>query len=151
MKSLPLLLALTLAGCNPGQQQNKLPETPDFTKVEDTLTIEDAQKPDEIAPAKVYSNARFKEVTIEKTGEHQFLVQGKGQIFEASFSWVVEDGHEELKQGFQMTDAGAPEWGNFSFTVDVAKTRTNSTLHIILYESSPEDGSRQHELPVFLY
>ena len=99
----------------------------------------------------IYSNKRFKEVTVEKIGEHKFLVQGKGQIFEASFSWVVEDGHEELKKGFQMTDAGAPEWGNFKFTVDVQKKRGNSTLILILFESSPKDGSRQYELPVILY
>ncbi|MEO6760679.1 MAG: Gmad2 immunoglobulin-like domain-containing protein [Saprospiraceae bacterium] len=100
---------------------------------------------------KIYSNERFKEVRVEKTGEHTFLLQGKGQIFEAGFGWVVEDGHRELKKGFEMTDAGAPEWGNFSFTVDVQKERANSTLLLILFESSPKDGSRQYELPVVLY
>ena len=70
----------------------------------------ETKKPTATVPsAKNYSNARFKEVTVEKIGEHKFLIKGKGQIFEASFSWVVEDGHEELKKGFQMTDAGAPE------------------------------------------
>jgi hypothetical protein len=101
--------------------------------------------------SKTYSNQRFKDVTVEKTGEHTFLIKGKGQIFEASFSWVIEDGHEELQQGHQMTDAGAPEWGNFSFTVNAPKKRTNSTLHLILFEASAEDGSRQHQLPIPLY
>ncbi len=50
-----------------------------------------------------------------------------------------------------MTDMGAPEWGNFSFTVDVEKKRPNSTLTLILFESSAKDGSRQFELPILLY
>ncbi len=104
-----------------------------------------------VIAAYIFLKERFKEVTVEKTGDHKFRVHGKAQIFEASFSWRVEDGHQELKNGFQTTDSGAPEWGNFSFTVDVEKKRPNSTLHLILFEASPKDGSRQHELPVLLY
>ena len=111
----------------------------------------ETEKPTAPPAAKTYSNARFKEVTVEKIGEHKFLIKGKGQIFEASFNWVVEDGHEEIKKGFEMTDAGAPEWGNFKFTIDVQKKDPNSTLHLILFESSAKDGSRQYELPVTLY
>ena len=95
-----------------------------------------------------YANQRFKEVTIEKLGAGKFRISGKGQIFEASFGWVVEDGHNELKKGHEMTDAGAPEWGNFKFTIDIEKERPNSKLHIILFETSAKDGSRQHELPI---
>ena len=91
-------------------------------------------------------NQRFREVTIEKLADDQFRVKGQGQIFEASFSWVVEDGHYELAEGFTTTDAGAPDWGNFDFTLDVPKKDANSTLTLILYESSAKDGSRQHEL-----
>ena len=100
---------------------------------------------------KFYSNERFKEVTVEKTGENTYQIRGRAQIFEANFGWVIEDGHEELQSGHQMTDAGAPEWGNFNFTVTAAKKNPNSTLHIILFESSPKDGSRQYELPLLLY
>jgi hypothetical protein len=50
-----------------------------------------------------------------------------------------------------MTDAGAPAWGNFSFTVDAPKKNANSTLHLILFELSSKDGSRQYELPILLY
>ena len=158
MKRIHFLLAITLAGCNASEQQNETIVKTDTVKVHDTIIIEkeptqktESEKPTSSSPSsKIYSNERFKDVTVEKIGEHKFLVQGKGQIFEASFSWVVEDGHEELKKGFQMTDAGAPEWGNFSFTIDVPKKRANSTLNLILFESSPKDGSRQHELPIIL-
>jgi hypothetical protein len=146
MKAICLISLILLAAC-----QSERTAAPPPAPVP-SETARPAPKPAETMtpPPKTYSNARFKDVTVEKTGEHQYLVRGKGQIFEASFSWVVEDGHNELKKGFEMTDAGAPEWGNFSFTVEVEKERENSTLHLILFESSPKDGSRQYELPVFL-
>jgi hypothetical protein len=162
MKYIPFLLAIALVACNAGDQQKKAEVKTDTVttqdtvvdkkeiiteKVKDTVEIE----PPIPSPPKVYANERFKEVTVKKIGAHKFLIKGKGQIFEANFSWVVEDGHEEIKRGYQMTDAGAPEWGNFSFTVDVVKKRPNSTLHLILFEASAKDGSRQYELPVFLY
>lgn len=108
-----------------------------------------------ISPAdstrKTFSNERFKDVTVKPLSQNKFEIQGKGQIFEANFGWVIEDGHNELKEGFEMTDAGAPEWGEFKFTVEAEKERPNSTLHIILFESSAKDGSRVHELMVPLY
>jgi len=99
---------------------------------------------------KQYANQRFKEVRVTKTGAHQFTISGKGQIFEGQFGWVVEDGHNELLSGFAMTDDGPPAWGNFMFTVEVQKQRPNSTLMLILYETSAKDGSRQYELPMVL-
>jgi hypothetical protein len=72
-------------------------------------------------------------------------------VFEAAFSWVVEDEHEELFSGHAITDAGAPALGNFSFDITVKKKRANSILHLVLFEASAKDGSRQHELPVKLY
>lgn len=148
MKVILFLIILTGAGCN-----NNRPQIQTEAKPDSTTLIESPRKEDTIPMPVVeqFANERFKEVTVEKIGEHQFLIRGKGQIFEASFSWIVEDGHEELKKGFQMTDAGAPDWGNFSFTVDVEKKRANSTLMLVLFESSPKDGSRQYELPVLLY
>lgn len=96
----------------------------------------------------VFSNTRFKNVYVEKINDTSFRITGKAQVFEAAFSWVVEDGHNELIKGHGMTDAGAPEFGNFSFVVNAKKQRANSTLHLILFEASAKDGSRQHELPV---
>lgn len=100
---------------------------------------------------KQYTNKRFRDVTVDMVAENKFRLQGKGQIFEATFSWVVEDGHEELKSGFNMTDAGAPEWGKFDFIIDVQKKRENSTLTLIIFESSAKDGSRQYELSIPLH
>lgn len=153
MRYITFLLAITLVGCNSNKQQNETINNIDTVKIhaEPTQNIKTKKPTDSLPPANVFSNERFKEVTVKKMEDHKFLIQGKAQIFEASFSWVIEDGHEELKKGFQMTDAGAPEWGNFKFTIDVQKKRANSTLHLILFESSPKDGSRQYELPIKLY
>lgn len=157
MKRILFLFVIISAACNDTDQQKET-----ITTKRDTVYTPPVgpvpggevkpEEPIKEPPAKkIYANARFKGVTVEKTGEHSFLIKGKAQIFEANISWVVEDGHDELKKGFEMTDAGAPEWGNFSFSIDVAKKRENSTLTLILFESSAKDGSRQHELPIVLY
>ena len=157
MKYLQILLVIILAACNGNETQNTTGIKNDTVVTQETTTIQtekvDSTKSNEsvaLVP-KIYANARFKEVTVEKTGDNTFLIKGKGQIFEANFNWVVEDGHEELKTGYTTTDAGAPEWGNFSFTIDAPKKRANSTLHLIIFELSANDGSRQHELPILLY
>jgi hypothetical protein len=163
MKIATLIVLISLAACNGSQQQNVVVKDIDTTKekkttVENkpTTTIEEKPSdttvtPENVKPAaKIYSNKRFRNVTVEKQENNKYLVKGTAQIFEASFSWVIEDGHEELQKGFAMTDAGAPEWGKFSFTVEAIKKRPNYTLHLILFESSAKDGSRQYELPILL-
>ncbi len=99
----------------------------------------------------VYSGERFRNVSVKKVGDSTFEVSGQAQVFEAAFSWVIEDGHHEISQGHAMTDAGAPAWGKFSFEVTAAKQEPNSVVQLILFEASPKDGSRQHELPIILY
>jgi len=153
MKRFCFLLAIALAACNSNTRQNETSVSPDTMKVypEPPEDIKTAPPGDSLSEVKIYGNERFKDVSVKVIGEHKFQIEGKGQIFEANFGWVVEDGHEELKKGSQMTSAGAPEWGKFGFTIDVEKKRSNSTLMLILFESSPKDGSRQFELPVVLY
>lgn len=145
MKFTILLSLIILVACN--TKEGKVATTdPDVSNT--TAIKEDETRKDITPPLKSYSNERFKEVTVEKIGKDSFLIRGQGQIFEASFSWIVEDGHNELKKGFQMTDAGASDWGNFEFTIQVQKERENSTLTLVLFESSAKDGSRQYELPI---
>lgn len=147
-----VFIAISLFACNGNVKNTKTSTIPDSVKhkIDSTHQVEDEGQTTPALPVKSYSNTRFKDVTVKKVGEHRFIIEGKGQIFEANFGWVVEDGHEELQQGFQMTDAGAPEWGKFKFSIQVQKQRPNSTLTLILFESSPKDGSRQYELPIVL-
>lgn len=143
MNRYSLAIFILVASCQqPSQQANTI----DTVLVRDTVVIKDTVAVNN--SAKAYGNARFKDVTVEKVGVNKYLVKGKAQVFEAAFSWVVEDGHNELKKGFETTDAGAPAWGDFAFIVQVARERKNSTLHLLLFEASAKDGSRQHQLPV---
>jgi Immunoglobulin-like domain of bacterial spore germination. len=157
MKIAALIMMICFSACNGGQQDHVTSDTSTKKitaaetarlvkkKITDTIAIS------KIQPAvNIYSNKRFKNVTVEKTGINKYLVKGTAQIFEATFTWVIEDGHEELQKGFAMTDAGAPEWGKFSFTIEAVKKRANSVLHLILFESSAKDGSHQYELPILL-
>lgn len=148
MKRIILLLIILFTACN--KKEEIAVEPQEVVKTKDTVQLK--KKPAlPNTTVKKYSNERFRNVTVEKVNGDTFRVKGEGQIFEASFSWIVEDGHNELKEGHEMTDAGAPEWGKFDFTLDVAKNKENSTLTLILFEISANDGSRQHELPILLF
>ncbi len=147
MKRTVLICRITLAAGNNNQHESST-TTADTAKTgPETTQVKKEPKP----PAKTYSNDRFRNVTVERIGDNEFLIRGECQIFEATLSWVVEDGHQELKKGFQTADAGAPAWGKFEFKINVEKTRENSTLTLVLFEISAKDGSRQHELPIPLY
>lgn len=138
------VVSLFLIACNNPKSNEQKGET---TVTNDTLpatTTPEVQKQTE----KEFSNERFREVTVEKVDENTYRVQGEAQVFEANFGWVIEDGHNELKKGFSTTQAGAPEWGKFDFTVEAPKTDENATYHIILFEVSAKDGTRQSELPI---
>ena len=139
--------------CNANEKSGTVTKNDTLITAVATTAVE--QKPtakkDTILPLKAYTNKRFKNVIVERIGKDSFLVRGQGQIFEATFNWVLEDGHDELQKGFQMTDAGAPEWGKFEFIIQAQKKRKNSTLTLILFEASAKDGSRQYELPIKLY
>lgn len=146
-----IFFILLFTGCDSGRNESAV-----TTVNHDTVTtipgdaIPDEQQAD-TASLKQYSNQKFREVTVELAGTNKFKVEGKAQVVNGRFGWVIEDGHYELKSGFETTDTGASSWGDFSFTVEAEKERPNSTLHLILFETSGEDGRRSHELPVYLY
>ncbi|MGG1661530.1 Gmad2 immunoglobulin-like domain-containing protein [Brevibacillus sp. NRS-1366] len=162
-----LLLLLTvgvLQGCTSGTQNPASPvepQTPPATTQPqtpgtqpETPTPTQPQPPAETPPttqqpdpaAAVYANDIFRNVTVKKTGQDTFEVKGQAQVFEGVVSYVVEDGHNELIQGSIQTSAGAPEWGDFTHTLKVKKAEPNSTLMLILFETSAKDGSRRMEL-----
>src|SRR5690242_14496803 len=108
MKPIFLFVLVTLAACNNSDQQTS-GQTKTETANEDTTQLkqqpdssefknEKENKPEASSP-KTYSNERFKNVTVKNLGNNEFLIEGQAQVFEASFSWIVEDGHEEIMQG----------------------------------------------------
>jgi hypothetical protein len=74
-----------------------------------------------------------------------FKVRGRARVFEAAFSYKFEDGHNVLAEGNVKADAGAPEWGEFEFTV-TSQNATNPTGVLIIYEASAKDGSPTNQL-----
>ncbi len=145
MKYIYIVPILLLLACNGKEKKTEGP-------LPETTTQEDEKSGDGfLSENKTYSNERFRDVTVKQKVENTFLVEGKGRLFEGTYSWIVEDGHAELKEGFGTTEAGAPAWGKFSFTVEAEKVNPQTVLHIILFESSAKDGSRQHELMIPLY
>jgi len=141
-----LTAVIIIIACNAKEEKHEKGKTEQ--KKADTVQA-DNKKPEPPAE-KTYSNERFRNVTIEKIADNKYRLKGQAQIFEASFSWVIEDGHNEIKSGYHMTDAGAPEWGNFEFTVELDKKNPGLTYHIILFEVSAKDGRREFELPILL-
>ena len=156
MKNLFILILVVLFSCHENKESASIEKdsTGEKSKTGDTEKVKEINGKvlqDTFLPVPIhYSNARFRDVWVKRTGATTFTIQGKAQVFEAAFSWVIEDGHNEIKSGHEMTNAGAPEWGSFEFKIAVAKKR-ETTLTLILFESSPKDGSRQYELPVKLY
>lgn len=160
MKKLRLLLltAVLLAGCTSESQTPATPAEPAKPPVTEQPQTPPTARPEPPAPAQpqtpvekpqeptVYANEIFRNVTVKKTGQDTFEVKGQARVFEAVANYVVEDGHNELTEGFVQTSAGAPEWGDFTFTLKVKKAEPKSTLMLILFESSPKDGSRRMEL-----
>ena len=97
------------------------------------------------------TNAIFQQVNVDRIGPDSFRIWGQARVHEANVRWVIEDGHNELATGFTTATAGAPEWGNFDFSVAAPKENENTTLHIILFEENMKDGNRNNRMPIYLY
>ncbi|MGV3527846.1 MAG: Gmad2 immunoglobulin-like domain-containing protein [Flavisolibacter sp.] len=154
MKKTFIAALVLLSACQPAEEKQETTTTdsvvtttntapPDTVYVDTTTTI----TPDQPAPAtpQVYSNETFKDVKVEQQNG-QYVVSGKARVFEAVLSWVLEGANGELKKGHEMTDAGAPAFGNFTFRFDVPAGSRG--LKLTLYEASARDGSAQHQLVI---
>ncbi|KGP90744.1 sporulation protein [Pontibacillus chungwhensis BH030062] len=88
-------------------------------------------------------NQAFRNVKVE--GENgQYTVSGEARVFEGSFMYNVEDGHQVIVMDTPVqVSEGAPGWGEFEFTVEIAEDQlpTSGTLTLMLYEISAKDGS----------
>lgn len=126
------------------EPQSPAPESP-ITEQPPSPTVKPpTEQPD--PQATVYANDIFQNVTVKKTAEDTFEIKGQARVFEAVLHYVVEDGHNELTQGFVQASTAAPDWGDFTHTLKVKKAEPNSTLTLILFETSMKDGSRRMEL-----
>jgi len=76
-----------------------------------------------------------------------FTVEGEARVFEAAFSWTLEDGHNILAEGHQMAEEGAPAWGRFRFEVSY-KNASQANIMLILYVHSAKDGKAEKQLVI---
>jgi hypothetical protein len=101
----------------------------------------------ELLPIPVAENDAFRVYSPEPgaSPEPGFTVKGEARVFEAAFSWQLEDGHSILAEGHEMADEGGPAWGSFEFTVDYTKV-SQPNMMLILFVYSAKDGSQEHQL-----
>lgn len=153
--SIMMLLMITLIGCTKSHNDhvtNNPGNTPVVTDNNNTgnngpdLSPKPNPEPDK--PAVVASNDAFRVYGPAPDSEvgRSFTVKGQARVFEAQFSYSFEDGHNVLAEGHVMADKGAPEWGNFEFTVKLDKAPTSPVGTLTIYESSAKDGTPVHEL-----
>jgi len=76
-------------------------------------------------------------VAVSTTTLH---LEGYARVFEAQFSYSLEDGHNVLAAGSIMADQGAPAWGLFSLDVEFSRP-TSPGLTLSLFDMSMKDGS----------
>ncbi|MEH7386691.1 BsuPI-related putative proteinase inhibitor [Bacillus sp. JJ1521] len=88
-------------------------------------------------------NKAFRNVQV--LGENgEYTVTGEVRVFEASFFYAVEDGHDYvIPETLQTASYGAPEWAKFEIKISIPKDKipTNGALILHLYERSAKDGS----------
>jgi hypothetical protein len=110
-------------------------DNPDNSKKETTRTFDIA-------------NNAFRNLKV--TGSDGFYtVTGEGRVFEAVFSYHIEDGNQILQEEtFFPLNEGAPAWSPFEINIELSKDKlpANGTVTIVLYERSAKDGSPTNEI-----
>ncbi|MCS0542825.1 BsuPI-related putative proteinase inhibitor, partial [Aeromonas veronii] len=88
-------------------------------------------------------NTAFRNVRV--LGENgEYTVTGEVRVFEATFFYAVEDGHDYvIPETLQTASEGAPAWSPFEINISIPKDKipTNGALILHLYERSAKDGS----------
>jgi hypothetical protein len=87
-------------------------------------------------------NVAFRNIQVMGSNG-EYTVTGEARVFEASFFYAVEDGHDYvIKETVFTTNEGAPSWSAFEINVSIPtdKLPSNGTLTIQLFERSAKDG-----------
>ncbi|MEE6449993.1 Gmad2 immunoglobulin-like domain-containing protein [Gottfriedia acidiceleris] len=124
----------------------------DKGNTQDKGTNNPPKKDETKPPVKVFTpveNDAFKVTSVvnDSTGKNVLIVEGKASVFEATFLYRIEDGHNVLAEGHTMADMGAPEWGNFKLVINYNQpTSPNGVL--TLYVASAKDGQPENVLNI---
>jgi hypothetical protein len=87
-------------------------------------------------------NNAFRNVEVEGANG-KYTVIGEARVFEGSFFYTVEEGHEYIieETNFSVKE-GAPSWSPFTIEIDIPQEALpeNATITLELYERSENDG-----------
>ncbi|MEC3883562.1 BsuPI-related putative proteinase inhibitor [Halobacillus sp. HZG1] len=123
-------------------EANPFQVTQSFTIEEDEEKGEGSEKE---APTSHHDGdgQAFRDLTI--TGENgSYVVNGEARVFEGSFLYSVEDGHNvQIEPTAFQVDEGAPSWSAFELKIDIPEEDLPmfGTLTLTLFEESAQDGS----------
>ncbi|MCM3719085.1 BsuPI-related putative proteinase inhibitor [Fictibacillus phosphorivorans] len=94
-------------------------------------------------------NNSFRNIHFTGT-DGEYKVSGEARVFEASFAYLVTDGHEVLVENHAQTAEGAPAWAPFSIEIEIPEDDLpiNGTLMLELFYYSPKDGEKTDVLAV---
>ncbi|MFS0864203.1 BsuPI-related putative proteinase inhibitor [Fredinandcohnia sp. 179-A 10B2 NHS] len=89
------------------------------------------------------ANTAFRNVQV--MGENgEYIVTGEARVFEGSFFYSVEDGHNYvIKETVMQANEGAPAWSPFEIKLSIPEDKfpENGSLIVHLYERSAKDGA----------
>lgn len=89
------------------------------------------------------ANTAFRNVQV--MGENgEYIVTGEARVFEGSFFYSVEDGHDYIiKETVMQANEGAPAWSPFEIKLSIPEDKfpENGALIVHLYERSAKDGA----------
>lgn len=94
----------------------------------------------------------FRNVSVSG-GEGSYTITGEAQVFEGTFFYTVDDGHNYIvEEKMVQVKEGGPGWFPFQFEVSIPpeKLPENGTLNLTLYERSAKDDSIVNEYSVAL-
>jgi hypothetical protein len=104
-----------------------------------------------VKPGPKLENAAFRQLRVIG-GEGTYRVTGEARVLEGVFNYAVTDGHRYLTRGPVQVKGGAPSWTPFTLEISIPRDQlpSNGTLILELYEESPKDGSRIHQMEIVL-
>ncbi|MCA0969620.1 hypothetical protein LCM20_03310 [Halobacillus litoralis] len=111
------------------------------------FTIEEPQKEEEQdqSEAKEFEGDGEAFRNIKVTGENgSYVVSGEARVFEASFMYSIEDGHNVLVEPtpVQVDGDAAPSWSPFEIEVSISEENLPEfgTVTMSIFEESAKDG-----------
>lgn len=148
-----IILSLIFLSCNSSPEtkveQNKSPDVVEPNAVNNTPGV--LENETNYSKDSVYSNSKFRNVRVVEVVTGIFEIKGEARVFEATLNYILRQENEVSDEAFATASKGAPDWGNFSFTVNATIFKPNVPLYLMLFETSAKDGSRQDELSIRLF